>query len=154
MLSIFSGISTSRLPTSIFTSLVSGWSGQQHSSIPKLLRDVLYWVVELTVRRIPTIAAIVIAIPWGLIHMGHQAQLPDSIGIGAALRPLGYFLTCAFFFFLLWFPFLAASVGLSAARQATTARPPYPISTLALSFIPFCFCLWLFLTTPAMARYR
>src|SRR5688572_1004324 len=52
----------------------------------------LVGVRPLTVRRIPTIAAIVIAIPWSFIHMGHQAQLPDSVGIGAALRPLGYLL--------------------------------------------------------------
>jgi hypothetical protein len=86
--------------------------------------------------------------------MGHQAHLPDSVGIGAFLRPVGYLLTCAFFFFLLWFPLLAASVGLNTANNTAGARRPIPIPTLALSFIPFCFCLWLFLTTPAMARYR
>jgi hypothetical protein len=101
------------------------------------------------VRLLSFLISIAIALFCTLIHMAHQAHFPDSIGIGAFLRPFAYLLAFAYFLFLVWFPVLALLCGARAQRPPR----PRPLWTLALLFLPFVVCLWLAITAPAMSGY-
>jgi hypothetical protein len=104
-------------------------------------------------RALSIFITLALAVPWSLAHMANQSHLPDSLGIRAVLAPLAYFLACGFFFFLLWTPVLAICICLGSVRRDKSDRNK-ALVTLFLSLIPFVICLALFLSTPAMARYR